>query len=36
VLYGDWKTATVLVILFTAVSAAVLLGANKLGAAVVR
>ena len=36
VIYGDWRTATVLVILFTAVSGAVLLGANKLGAAVVR
>lgn len=36
VIYGDWKTATVLVVLFTAVSGAVLLGATKLGSAVVR
>ncbi|MEI7813683.1 MAG: molybdate ABC transporter permease subunit [Coriobacteriia bacterium] len=36
VLYGDWKTATLLVVIFTAVSAAVLLGASKLGSAVVR
>jgi molybdate transport system permease protein len=36
VLYGDWRTATLLVALFTCVSAVVLLGANKLTAAVVR
>ena len=36
VLYGDWKTTTLLVVLLTCVSAAVLLGANKLTAAVVR
>jgi molybdate transport system permease protein len=36
VIYGDWKTATLLVAIFTVVSAAVLLGANKLGSAVVR
>lgn len=36
VVYGDWRTATLLVVLLTAVSAAVLLGATKLGSAVVR
>jgi molybdate transport system permease protein len=36
VVYGDWRTATLLVVLFTAVSAAVLFGATKLGSAVVR
>lgn len=36
VIYGDWRTATTLVVVFTVVSAAVLLGATKLSAAVVR
>lgn len=36
VTYGDWGTATLLVAVLTVVSAAVLLGATKLGAAVVR
>ena len=30
VIYGDWRGATTLVVIFTAVSAAVLLGANRL------
>jgi molybdate transport system permease protein len=36
VIYGDWRTATALVLIFTAVSAAVLLGANKLSSGLVR
>lgn len=36
VIYGDWRTATLLVVAFTVVSAAVLLGANRLTSAVVR
>ena len=36
VIYGDWRTATLLVVLFTAVSGAVLLGAGRLTAAVAR
>jgi molybdate transport system permease protein len=36
VIYGDWRVATTLVIIFTAVSAAVLLGANKLSSGLVR
>ncbi|MDR3686630.1 MAG: molybdate ABC transporter permease subunit [Coriobacteriia bacterium] len=36
VIYGDWKTATLLVVVFTAVSAAVLLGAGRLSAEAVR
>lgn len=36
VLYGDWTTATLLVLLFTAVSAAFLVGANVLTKAVTK
>jgi molybdate transport system permease protein len=36
VIYGDWRTATLLVVVFTTVSAAVLLGATKLTSAVAR
>jgi molybdate transport system permease protein len=36
VVYGDWRTATLLVILFTVVSGAVLLGAGRLTAAAAR
>jgi len=36
VIYGDWRLATTLVVLFTAVSAVVLLGANRLTRAVAR
>ena len=36
VIYGDWRVATTLVVLFTAVSATVLLGANRLTRAVAR
>ncbi|MDR3686399.1 MAG: molybdate ABC transporter permease subunit [Coriobacteriia bacterium] len=36
VIYGDWKTATMLVLVFTAVSAVVLLGADRLTSAVAR
>jgi molybdate transport system permease protein len=36
VIYGDWRVATMLVLIFTAVSAAVLLGANKLTSGLVR
>jgi len=36
VIYGDWRTATLLVVLFTAVSGAVLLGAGRLTSVVAR
>ncbi len=36
VLYGDWRTATMLVVVFTAVSAGLLLLANRASRAVVR
>ena len=34
VVYGDWGSATLLVVLFTVVSAAFLFGANRLAKAV--
>lgn len=36
VIFGDWRAATVLVVIFTVVTGLVLLGATRLGSAVVR